>query len=284
MTDNLETKKILINEYQKYPKLQIQDILKFLFQSSFGCNHMLSSLEFVTDCIIKEADSLKQYNNVLVEQLDGYYSRVNLSYLEKGLSAETLGKLFYVSAKKEENGLDSLTDKLKATDELIKDGLLPFSIEDFKAMVNTWSKQDYPAIHHSDIFINEYMPAYRVISNEYIPYLPLFAEIDKILINNSVAITFDNDNNEISKIIKILLKIYDRYTIYIDEFFENQEDIKNEILLNNILNIINQKELFYYPEFKCSLIKIDSSNNTNKTLSIIKGIHLENKSNFYFQI
>lgn len=278
MINNSKTKQLLIEHYNTYPKLQIQDVLKFLFQSSFGCNHMLSSLEFVTDSIIKEVANLKQTNEILVEPLDGYYSRVNLSYLDNGLNVQTLSKLFYVSAKKQENGFELLMNKIQATKELIQEGLLPFSIEEFEIELNKWSKQGYPTIHHSDIFVNEYNPAYRVIANEYIPYLPLFAEIDKILINNSIAIIFDDDNNEINTIIKLLLEIYNHYIIYIDEFFENKEDFKNDILLNKILNIINQKELFYYSKFKCSLIKVDSSDNTNKTLSIIKGIHLENKN------
>ncbi|MGB4627107.1 MAG: hypothetical protein WBI36_04815, partial [Erysipelotrichaceae bacterium] len=89
MTNHSSTKKLLIEHYKKYPKLQIQDLFKFLFQSSFGCEHMISSLDFVTNYIIKEASTIEQKNIHLVEQLDGSYSRVHLSYLKKGLSPYT---------------------------------------------------------------------------------------------------------------------------------------------------------------------------------------------------
>ena len=36
----------------------------------------------------------------------------------------------------------------------------------------------YPAIHHSNIFRENYKPAFRVISNRYIPFLEQLIEID----------------------------------------------------------------------------------------------------------
>ncbi len=271
MKRNQRTRKLLIEHYTRYPKLQIQDILKFIFQSSFGCNHMLSSLEFVTDCIKKEATNLKQHNNVLVEQLDGYYSRVNLSYLEKGLSAETLGKLFYVSAKKEKNGLESLLDKISTTKELIKEGLLPFSIENFNDAVYQWSEKGYPAIHHSNIFRDKYNPAYRVIADKYIPLLPLFSNIDKNLKNSSVAIIINNDNDKkTDSLIEIILEVYDANITYIDDCQTEKQDSENDCFLNKVSNYINQKYVTYYPEFNCRLVNIESSNDKNKLLTIIK--------------
>ena len=41
----VRTRALLIGHYQAYPKLQIQDIFKFLFQSAFGCEHLVSDEE-----------------------------------------------------------------------------------------------------------------------------------------------------------------------------------------------------------------------------------------------
>ena len=65
--------------YQAYPKLQIQDIFKFLYQSAFGCEHFVASVDVVTGFIeeeytnlrIKAAAAISPKNLVVVE---GAYS------------------------------------------------------------------------------------------------------------------------------------------------------------------------------------------------------------------
>ena len=49
---------VLERHCQTYPKLQVQDILKFLHQSTFGCEHLVSSLETATEYIEKEYATL----------------------------------------------------------------------------------------------------------------------------------------------------------------------------------------------------------------------------------
>ena len=105
---NESTRKALMEHCQRYPDLKIRDVFKFLYQSSFGCEHMVSSLDAVTEWIRKEyrtaLETLDREGTGevvwgTVDPLDGGYSRVHLDWLDRGLSAETLGKLFYLSAK-----------------------------------------------------------------------------------------------------------------------------------------------------------------------------------------
>ena len=51
-----KTSKLLISHYNNFPKMEIQDMLKYIFQSSFGCEHMISSQDFATDYIKKDPD------------------------------------------------------------------------------------------------------------------------------------------------------------------------------------------------------------------------------------
>ena len=44
MNDPKLTRQHLISHFGAYPELQTEDIFKFLFQSTFGCEHMISSL------------------------------------------------------------------------------------------------------------------------------------------------------------------------------------------------------------------------------------------------
>lgn len=38
----MNTKEYILNQYKMYPKLELQDILKFIYQSSYGCEHMVT--------------------------------------------------------------------------------------------------------------------------------------------------------------------------------------------------------------------------------------------------
>ena len=204
------TRKRLIKHCQDYPSLEIQDVFKYLYQSSFGCEHLVSSLPFAIDYIISESQACVKNHDKLIDALDGEYSRVHLSYLNQGLSAETLGKLFVTSAKKEDNGRSELENKLEIAKALIRESQIPFSPLEFEKGVNDWKTIGYPAIHHSDVFRTEYSPAYRVISNKYVPFLPLLAKIDTLIKEKNVVIAIDGGSDHAaagSSLVFLLLQL-----------------------------------------------------------------------------
>lgn len=43
----MNTKSYILNQFQTYPQLELQDLMKFLYQSSFGCEHLLSNPDTV---------------------------------------------------------------------------------------------------------------------------------------------------------------------------------------------------------------------------------------------
>lgn len=182
---NERSRKALLEHCGRYPDLKIRDVFKYIHQSSFGCEHMVSSLEAAVDWIRREYSDTAAGDGT-VEPLDGDYSRVHLDALNRGLSAETLGKLFYLSAKpstvlgakSKQDQTAELEEKLAVALELVRNGELAFAVEDFETAVSEWKKVGYPAVHHSEEFREQYHPAYRVISQEYVAFLPLFCEID----------------------------------------------------------------------------------------------------------
>ena len=171
MEQSEKTRKLLLTHVRKYPKLEIRDVLKFLHQSALGCEHLVSSLENATEYIRKEYATLSPKENERIEPLDGAYSRVHLSCLHDGASAETLGQLFFASAKKEPNGLADLENKLAVAKALAEEGVFSFSLREFEEAVSKWEAEGYPAVRHSETFRANYCPAYRVIANEYLPLL-----------------------------------------------------------------------------------------------------------------
>ena len=284
-TDN--TKKLLINYASKYPKLEIRDIFKFLHQSALGCEHLVSSYERAVDYIKREAESLLDCGSTVVEPLDGSYSRVNLSALSHGLSPETLGRLFFLSAKKEEQGIEALNAKLAVAEALILNGELPFSYDEFVAARDEWKGKGYPAIHHSDTFRSNYSPAYRVISNEFVQYLPLFIEIDKR--NSGVSLTVAIDGGSASgktTLAQILSQVYECTVFHMDDFFLRPEqrtperfaqiggNVDRERFLSEVLIPMKNGETIIYRKFDCETFSLSQPTEViPKRMTVIEGVY-----------
>ena len=196
----------LLEHYRLYPRLELEDILKFLFQSSFGCEHLLSDRDAALGYIRQDYAGVDKSLPPLTEQLDGDYSRVHLYWLGAGLSAETLTSLFVLSAKKEPRGLEALEEKLAVARELILEGKLPLALDRFDATVAKWCELGYPAIRHSETFRVHYRPAYRVIESKYAELLPLLSRIDSLLARGEQKITLDGITEEQKSALDPILK------------------------------------------------------------------------------
>lgn len=281
----MKTKELLTEHFYKYPKAEIQDIFKFIHQSSFGCEHMISSLDKAVEYL--DCEYKKGISEADTEALDGEYSRVPLSYLNKGLSAETFGKLFFLSAKSEEKGSEALTQKINIARELIDDGVFPFDKTEFENAVEEWSKKDFCALHHSEKFREEYKPAYRVISNRFIPCLPLLCELDIRLKEGRVILTAEGGSaSGKSTLGKMLEDIYDCNLIHTDDFFlqpyqrtperfaEAGGNLDRERFYDEVVDHLSDNEGFTYRKFDCSRMALGECVNViPNSLTVIEGAY-----------
>ena len=171
MENTNKTRELLVSHYNTYPKLEVADIFKFIFQSAFGCEHLVSSEERALNYIKEELKRVSADEAPRVDKLDGDYSRVYLSCLNDEVTPEVMAKYFCLSAKIEPDGKEKLLEKIAVARELILDGTIPLSLSDFDELHGKWREAGYPAIHHSEAFREAYHPAYRVIANEYLKHL-----------------------------------------------------------------------------------------------------------------
>lgn len=166
MSDN-NTREKIVEYCKKYPKLQPRDLFKYLYQSAFGCEHMVSSLDNAVNYIKAEFARIQPKDEPVIEELLGNYCRVPLSLINKGVSPEKIGELFFLSAQKEPKGLESLLRYLEIVKELVNENLLPFSKTEFEEALLQWQNNNYQSLHHSDIYREEYLPSYRVVAKKY---------------------------------------------------------------------------------------------------------------------
>ena len=266
---NGTTRELLMKCYRDYSELQIQDVFKFLYQSVFGCEHLVSSQETAVEYIKDEYDRGVADGTTPVEPLDGEYSRVGLAYLNRGLSAETLGRLFFLSAEKESNGEAELTEKLEVFKELIKEKKLPFSQKEVEEAVEIWRAQGYPAVHHSDSFRQMYNPSYRVIANRFVPFLPLFAEIDKRLGCGAVKVAVEGGSASGKTTLgEMLRQVYGCTVLHTDDFFLRPEqrtderlaevggNLDRERFLEEVLVPLKKGETIDYRRFDCATMQL----------------------------
>ena len=260
---------LLIKHCNKYPLLQIRDIFKFLYQSTFGCEHMISSDDNVLIYIKNEFELSASTTPAECDLLSDEFSRVGLSYLKRGISPETLAKLFVLSSKKNMGTKEELESKIRTAAELVKDEVLPFSENDFQNSLALWKEAGYPPVHHSDAFKASYNPSYRVISNDFIPFLPLFAEIDKRLKNGRLRVALDGRSaSGKSTLSKLLEEIYGCTVFHMDDFFLRPEqrtderfaqiggNIDHERFLEDVLLPLNEGKNINYRRFDCSEMKL----------------------------
>lgn len=284
---NAITRQRLLSHFNTYPQLQIQDIFKFLFQSTFGCEHMISSPERVVTYIQAEAQSNPYSGDAAVEPLDGEYSRVPLAYLSKGLSAETLGRLFYLSASAEKGTIDQLENRLDIAEQLVSEVQLSLPLSDFKAAREHWQADGYPAIHHSNTFREAYHPSYRVISNKYIPYLDLLAKLDTLLEAGSVKLAIEGSSaSGKTTLASLLEQIYDCTVFHMDDFFLRPEqrtkerfaqpggNIDKERFIDEVLLPLSRGESINYRRFDCSTFTLtEPVSVAPKHLTVIEGAY-----------
>ncbi len=281
------TEELLCVHCKAYPQMQVTDLFKFLYQSSFGCEHLLTDEGSAVNYINREFESMSCTDETATDELDGAYSRVHLSWLAKGLSAETLGKLFCRSAITEQNGKENLLQKLKIAEELVKNGSLPFDPEDFKAKLCEWKLKNYPSVHHSEAFRAAYKPAYRVISNVYVRFLPLFAAIDTALENGRTVVAIEGGSaSGKTTLAKILSDIYDCTVFHMDDFFLRPEqrtperfaeiggNVDRERFLEEVLLPLHRKESVCYRRFDCSTWQLTEPETViPKKLVIVEGAY-----------
>lgn len=275
----------LVIELCRTPNVGIQDIFKFLYQSCFGCEHLISDYQSALRMIKQETESSICDNLPEIEMLDGDFCRL---HLKCGLSVETLCRLFMISSEKQTDGKERLKNELNSLIEMSENGDIPFDVEEIKNAVELWKNRDFPAVHHSDDFRNTYHPAYRVIRKEYLRILPLLIEIDKLLLKDEqktliVAIDGRCASGK-TTVSEELMKIYNCNVFHLDDYFlqphqrteerisKAGENVDHERFLEEILLPLSQNKDVISRPFNCRKMCIDAPEKVaHKRLNIVEG-------------
>ena len=208
---------LLRDHYNAHPNMEIQDAVKFLYQSFMGPGHLISDEGAARDRLRAEWENAAPNSEVpLIESLGDSYIRLNISACKAiGLSIDTTAKLFLLSAQTPA----ATGNELRAALSLVYE--LPFPRERVDEYLEHYRAADLPAVSHSETYRAGYTPAYRVISRRFEHTLPILAAIDRQLrLGVPVRVAIDGPcASGKSTLGEQLREIYDCPLIHMDDFF-----------------------------------------------------------------
>jgi len=284
-----ETTELLLAQYARYPALLPQDLFKALYQSIFGCGHLVADASAAAEFIRAEAASAAPVTDALIEPLGSTFCRVHLDYLRKsGLQPETLARLFALSAATTAGSQETLTKALHILFSLTENGALPFSPPEVQAQISAWRERGYPACRHTGAFRAAYAPAYRVLRQDYAWTLPLFVAIDKARNEKKRLLVAIEGGAAAGKstLGALLTQVYDCNLFHMDDFFLRPEqrtperyacpggNIDHERFLTEVLEPLQRGDAVQYRRFDCSTFTVlPPVEIAPKPLNIVEGAY-----------
>lgn len=164
---------ILIEHNERYPEWVVDDLYKLIHQSAMGSEHALGDEEKVRNWLIGELEHLEPGSDEpLIDPIspDGKVARIHLRpFLALNIDAEKLLQAFIRTGRTILPSTKLLAEYADLAARLAEDGQLRFSYTEISAYMGKLRLAGYPAVHHSAKYVEQYMPAYRVVALDELP-------------------------------------------------------------------------------------------------------------------
>ena len=166
---------LLEQHVRSHPELELQDAIKFLYQSCMGSGHLgLDSQTVLTYLEAEWADVEGEADVPPTEPLGNGLCRLSLAACKgQGLDPATLAALFLHTAQTVTPDRQALEESLNLLYSL------PLPRAEVDRVLEDYRKAGMPAVHHSDRYRRAYAPAYRVVEQDLARLLPLLSAIDR---------------------------------------------------------------------------------------------------------
>lgn len=166
---------LLDQHVRSHPELELQDAIKFLYQSCMGPSHLGLDLQAAQDWVEAEwADVAGDADVPSIEPLGGGLCRLSLAACKgQGLEPSTLAALFLETSQTVTPNRQELENSLKLLYNL------PFPRDEVDQTLEAYRAAGMPSVHHSARYRKAYAPAYRVVEQDLARLLPLLSAIDR---------------------------------------------------------------------------------------------------------
>ncbi len=246
-------KQIIRQQIERYPVLQIQDLLKLLHQNAFGGGHLVTdepaSLERLNQEIKATAETKINADSEPVstpnstadradvtsgisgfdkrfEPIGNGLCRLNLAGIEQdGIDVRTINRFFVLSAAAITDGEEQFKQNLLIFRQMIASNEVDFSEQQLEALLVNYDMATCPPFSHSQQYREEYQPAYRIVQDIYRQFYAVFCRIDSMSriadgVQQKLRLAIDGPcASGKSTLGSLLQRVYDCALIHMDHFF-----------------------------------------------------------------
>ena len=294
MQDREKLKKVLLMQYERYPGMQIADMVKLIYQNEFAGGHLITNEEeclkgLTEELLILEKGSGSYIPTVPFEDIGNGLCRFYLvSEQISGIDIETLNRFFISTSNSISGNIQSFEEKLKVFKQCCADGDLPYRPEEAEAWLDEYRRRGYPPMHHSGEYKALYSPAYRIVKLDYMHYFKIFRKIDSLLKSHDRILAAIDGNCGAGKstLAALIGDVYDCNIFHMDHFFlrpeqrtrermeEIGENVDYERFREEVIDGIQRGSDFKYRIFDCKKMSMDECITVRpKKLNIIEGAY-----------
>jgi hypothetical protein len=283
-------KELMRTHLRKYPKMQVVDMVKLLYQSEFAGGHMVSDAAESLSRLTCEYEGLKPSDTAeAFEDIGGGLCRLHLGALSTlGIQPQTVNRMFVATANTEKGSTVRFDAKLDEFLACCHSGELPFAADEAEAYIRNYRIQSCPPVSHSAAYRAAYAPAYRVIKAAYCRFLDVFRRIDALLDQKaSVNVAIDGNSGAGKSTLAFLLaEVYDCNVFHTDDFFlppisktaarlaEPGGNVDYERLRNEVIAGFKSGEPFGYRTYDCQSGTLSAPVQVSpKRLNILEGVY-----------
>ncbi len=207
----------------RYREMTPQDAVKLIYQSEFGCGHMISDRDGARRYLTSElADTARDESTPTVEPVGRDSARINLASLPKTLNPDTVFSMFFNSAPLFYGNEARYERKLSLPLQLIEEKIAPFSAYEYSSFLERYFRDGGGAVHHSLRYSSAYRPAYRVVHSSFSSAVDVFARIDEMLANGKRGFCVAIDGRCGSGKTTLASRLYDVYgcgVVHADDYY-----------------------------------------------------------------
>lgn len=292
---------LLLKQWELYPHLQFQDLVKLIYQNEFGPGHLVRSeadslKRLQTECASLEGRDAKKF-----EDIGNGLCRLHLAE-DIDIDLTTLNHMFVHTANTVIGTGQRFQEKLKVLLDCCHKKLLPFTETEAEEWLGKYREQGFPLVSHSAAYRAAYSPAYRVVLALFRDYYLLFSTIDKLRkFPEPVLIAIDgNSCAGKTSLAALVEKIYDCNVFHMDDFFLPMDqrtegrlrqpggNIEFERFFAEVMTKLRRNKPFSYRPFRCAGQALGEPVNIRpKQLNIIEGaysLHPSLAGNYHLKV
>ena len=281
-------KQTVLEHIKKYPEIELQDILKMLFQNEFGPKHLAENEIECFKSLSTEINSIDyNENEELFEDIGCDALRLNLKAIPVGTDLNYINKIIVNSASKFCGTNEKLVVKFGLLVVMAENQEIPFDIERVRDETNAFAKNGFKPISHSEVYKQNYSPSYRVISKKYKELVETVIALRNLDFNKKhIVISIDgNSASGKSTLAENLANLLNGEVVHCDDFFLPQEmrtdkrlseiggNIHYERLKEEIIDKLRKPTVISYKAYNCQNSSFKNKFLMNKKIIIVEGAY-----------